>query len=129
MSVAACLDGSAQVLPEMPTARNLFGLWGVAGRTLGEDGSPVAADDLDAGPLGEPGRRRVRLLVRHEIERVPCLDVDESRGSSAVAVAERERSQSMGSMEGADTGRRSGAQDEEGRVFDFGGAEIVGVTP
>lgn len=47
----------------MPSARDLEGLRGAAGGTFGEEGRPVTADDLDAGPLGEPGRKRVHLPI------------------------------------------------------------------
>lgn len=63
MSVDALLGGFAQVVPEVPPVRDLYGLWGAAGRALGEEGGSVAADDLDAGPLGEPGRQRGRRSV------------------------------------------------------------------
>lgn len=53
------------------------GLRGAAGGAFGEEGGTVAADDLDAGPLGEPGRQRVRLPARQEVHRATCLDVDE----------------------------------------------------
>lgn len=50
---------------------------GAAGGALGEEGGPIAADNLDAGPLGEPDRRRVRFPVRQEVHRATCLDADE----------------------------------------------------
>jgi hypothetical protein len=45
--------------------------------TFGEEWSVVAADDLDAGPLGEQGRERIRFTVRQESHRAMCFDVDE----------------------------------------------------
>ncbi len=52
---------------------------GGAGGAFGEGGCAVAADDLDAGPLGEPGRRRLRFPVGQEVHwaRCLCLDFDE----------------------------------------------------
>ena len=77
MPVDALLGGFAQVVPEVPSVGDLEGLRGAAGGAFGEEGRAVTADDLDAGPLGEPGRERVRLPVRQEVDRATCLDVDE----------------------------------------------------
>lgn len=46
----------------MPSVGDLEGLRGARG-TFGKEGRPVTADDLDARPLGEPGRERVRLPI------------------------------------------------------------------
>ncbi|WP_326815646.1 hypothetical protein [Streptomyces sp. NBC_01763] len=69
MPVDALLGGFAQVVPEDAIGRRLEGLRGAAGGTFGEEGRPVTADDLDAGPLGEPDRERVRLPIGKEVDR------------------------------------------------------------
>lgn len=77
MPVDAFLGGFAQVVPEVPPVGHLDGLRGTAGGAVGEEGGTVAADDLDAGSPGEPGREGVRLPVGQEADRTTCLDVDE----------------------------------------------------
>lgn len=47
----------------MPSVGDLEGLRGAAGGTFDEEGRPVTPDDLDAGPLGEPGCERVHLPI------------------------------------------------------------------
>ncbi|GGL69612.1 hypothetical protein GCM10010095_63100 [Streptomyces anthocyanicus] len=51
-------DGSfgsfAEVVPEVPSVRDLDRLRGSGRGTFREEGRTVPADDLDAGPLGEP---------------------------------------------------------------------------
>jgi hypothetical protein len=84
--VGALLGGFAQVVPATPSVGDLAGLRGAAGGTFGEEGRPVTADDPDAGPLGEPGRERVRLPSGTEADRAACLDVDE-HGSVDTALA------------------------------------------
>lgn len=73
-------------MPEMSSVGDLEGLRGAAGGTFGEEGRTVTADDLDAGPLGESGRERVRLPIGKEVDRATCLDVDE-HGSVDTALA------------------------------------------
>ena len=46
--------GFAQVVPEVPPVRDLDRLRRSGGGALGEERRSVPADDLDAGPLGEP---------------------------------------------------------------------------
>ncbi|MDQ0946532.1 hypothetical protein QFZ24_000455 [Streptomyces phaeochromogenes] len=75
--VDALLGSFAEVVPEMPSVGDLAGLWSAAGGSFGEERSPVTADDLDAGPLGEPGRERVCLPVGQQVDRTTCFDVDE----------------------------------------------------
>lgn len=86
MPVDALLGGFAQVVPEVPPVGDLEGLWGAAGGAVGEEGSAVAADDLDARTLGEPGREGVGLPVGQQVDRPSCLDVDE-HGSIDPALA------------------------------------------
>lgn len=84
--VDAFLGGFAQVVPEVPSVGDLERLWGTAGGAFGEEGGPVTADDLNAGPLGEPGRESVCLPVGQEVDRTSCFDVDE-HGSVDTALA------------------------------------------
>lgn len=86
MPVDALLGGFAQVVPKVPPIGDLQGLWGAAGGAVGEERGPVAADDLDAGALGEPGREGVGLPVGQEIDRTTCLDVD-VHGSVVLSLA------------------------------------------
>jgi hypothetical protein len=75
--VDAPLGSFAQVVPEVPPVGDLECLRCPAGGAFSEKRNTIAADDLDAGMLGEPRRRRVRLPVRQEVHRATCLDVDE----------------------------------------------------
>ncbi|MET9565320.1 hypothetical protein [Streptomyces tauricus] len=72
---------------------------------------PVTADDLDAGPLGEPGRERVRLPVGKEIDRATCLDVNEY-GSVDTAFALGVHADHAGSCGGGI--RKRGGQSQQG---------------
>jgi hypothetical protein len=67
----------SQVVPEVPPVGDLKSLWGASGGTFGIEGGTVSADDLDAGPLGEPGRQRVCFTVRQKVDRTTRLNVDE----------------------------------------------------
>ncbi|MFI0779366.1 hypothetical protein [Streptomyces sp. NPDC021212] len=49
--------GFAQVVPEVPPVRDLDGLLGCRGGVFSEERCSVPADDLDAWPVGEPGRQ------------------------------------------------------------------------
>lgn len=86
MPMDALLGGFTHVVPEMPPIGDLNGLRGTAGSAFGEEGGSVAADDLDAGPLGEPGRERVRLPVRQEVDGTTCFDVDEHSSVEGAAM-------------------------------------------
>jgi hypothetical protein len=68
----------------VPPIRDLDGLRGSGGGAFGKERRPVAADDLDARPLGEPGSQAGCLPIRQQIDGAPGLDVDEE---SAVAAA------------------------------------------
>lgn len=79
MPVDALLGRFAEVVPEVPPVGDLESLRGAAGGAFGVEDSAVVADDLNSGPLGQPGRERLRISVRQEIHRPTCLDVNEDR--------------------------------------------------
>jgi hypothetical protein len=80
------LGGLAQVVPEVPPVRDLNGLRGTGGGACGEERRPVAADDLNAWPVGEPGRQAGRLPVRQQVDGAAALDVNED-GAVVAALA------------------------------------------
>jgi hypothetical protein len=67
--VDAFLCGFAQVVPKVPPVSDWDGLRGTAGGSICEEWCTVTADDLDAGPLGEPSRERVGLPIGQEVDR------------------------------------------------------------
>lgn len=50
----APLGGLADVVPEVPPVRDLHGLRGSDGGSLGEERRAGPANDLDSGALGQP---------------------------------------------------------------------------
>lgn len=78
------LGGLAQVVPEMPSVRDLDRLRRSGGGALGEERCSVPADHLGAWPLGESGRRTGCLSVREEINGTAGFDVHQD---SAVVAA------------------------------------------
>ncbi|KRD23510.1 hypothetical protein ASE41_11290 [Streptomyces sp. Root264] len=71
----APLSGPAQVVPEVPSVCDLDRLRRSGGGTFCEERRAVAADDLDAGPLGEPGGQAGCLPVREQVDRTAGFDV------------------------------------------------------
>lgn len=69
--------GFAHVVPQMPPVGDLDGLRGAGGRALSEERGPIPADDLDARPFGEPGRKAGRLPVGQQVDRPTDLDIDQ----------------------------------------------------
>jgi hypothetical protein len=65
----APLGGLAQVVPKMPPVCDLDRLRRSGRGAFGEERRAVPADDLDAGPLGEPGSQAGCLPVREQIDR------------------------------------------------------------
>ncbi|WKX15852.1 hypothetical protein [Streptomyces sp. NL15-2K] len=85
----------------MPLIGDLEGLWGASGGTFGIEGGAVSADDLDAGPLGEPGRQRVCFTVGQEVDRRTRLDIDEhSAGDTASELSEFVHADHAGHVDG-----------------------------
>lgn len=82
----APLGGLAQAVPEMPPVRDLDGLRRTGGGALGEERRPVPAHDLDAGPIGEPGRQAGCLPVGQQVDRTAGFYVDEN-GAVVAALA------------------------------------------
>lgn len=78
--------GLAQVVPEVPPVRDLDGLRGAGGGTFGEERRPVPAYDLNARPVGEPGRQAGCLPVGQQVDGTVGLDVDED-GAVMAALA------------------------------------------
>lgn len=96
----APLGGLAEVVPEMPPVCDLDGLRCTGGGALGEERRPVPAHDLDAGPMGEPGRQARCLPVGQQVDRAAGLDVDEN---GAVVAALRVAYSSTRTTRGAGT--------------------------
>ncbi|KJY33154.1 hypothetical protein VR46_33850 [Streptomyces sp. NRRL S-444] len=71
----ASLGGLAEVVPEVPPVCDLDRLGCASGGALGEEWRPVPADDLDAGPLREPGCEAGRFPVGRHVDRLPGLDI------------------------------------------------------
>lgn len=70
------LHGLGEVVPEIC---HLHGLGGSGAAAVREGATPVAADDLHSGVLGEPGGEGGRLPVREKIDRGVCLAIDQHR--------------------------------------------------
>lgn len=69
------LGGLAQVVPQMPSIRDLHSLWCSDSGTFSEERRAVPAYDLDTGPLCEPGGQAGCLPVREQIDRTAGLNV------------------------------------------------------
>jgi hypothetical protein len=79
----------AQVLDQVETIGHLEGFGGAIRSGLGIGTSAVAAEDLHAGVLVQPGGDGLGVAVRQEIDGAVALPIDED-GAVCLAFAERE---------------------------------------
>ena len=62
-------------------------IWGSDGPlacTLGVDAGPIAADDLDPRPVGQPAGEGLGAAIRQEVDHTPAFEIAQDR---AVALA------------------------------------------
>lgn len=83
-------DGFAEVVPDMPFVGAVLGLRGAGASALGEERRAVAADDLDAGVVAQPGGQGPGLAVGQQVQGLAGLAVDQD-GAVPAALPGRTR--------------------------------------
>ena len=79
VSVTKGLNGLSKIPEQVPAINDLDGVWSALTNTVGISTSSIGGDDLDAGPITQPGGHGGSFAVWQEINHFVGLQVHQHR--------------------------------------------------